>query len=465
MMRSYKQSTGYITQIQGAVVDISFPPDELPEIYNALWVDTGKKKLYLEVQKHIGNGGVRCVALGDTAGFRRGEMVTTNHQPVMVPVGKPTLGRLMNVLGEPIDGEGPIQADTYLPIHRPAPLYANQDTKFEILETGIKILDLFAPIPKGGKVGLFGGAGLGKTVLLGELFINFAQKHRGVTVFAGVGERSREAAQFWKTIAGNKRLKQGIVTVFGQMNEPPGVRLRVALTATTIAEHFRDNGVDVLFIIDNVFRFVQAGMEVSALLGRMPSTMGYQPTLAHEIGLLQERLVSTKDASITSIQAIYIPADDYADPAPVSIFPHFDAYVSLERKIAERGIQPAIDPLACKSRMLNPNKELGVGSQHYESIQIAQKMLQRQKSIDDLVKIFGLSELEDEDRTTIIRARRIERFLSQPLRIMQAYGGPPGKYVSSQDAILGLQEILDGKWDEVPEANFMFQGGIEDIID
>ncbi len=459
------QTVGRITQVIGPVVDAVFPNGRLPRIYDAVWVEDSAPKLYLEVQQHTGNNTVRCVAMGNTAGLRRKTLVVTNHEPIKVPVGMGTLGRLFNVLGEPIDGDGPVKTDTYLPIHRPAPSFEEQDVKFEMLETGIKVIDLLAPFPRGGKIGLFGGAGLGKTVLLGELFINFARKHRGVTVFAGVGERSREAAAFWKTIAGNKRLRQGIVTVFGQMNEYPGVRLRAALTAATMAEFFRDQGIDVLFILDNVFRFVQSGMEVSALMGRMPSYMGYQPAMANEIGLLQERLVSTKKASITSVQAIFIPADDYADPAPVAIFPHFDAYITLERIIADKGIHPAIDPLTCTSRLLNPDKAVGVGPNHFHAVHDAKKTLQRNKNLADIVKILGLDEMPPDDQLSVVRARRIERFISQPLFIMQAYGGPPGKSVTREQVVQGIKEILAGKWDHIPERAFMNKGNIEEVVD
>ncbi len=455
---------GKIVQVLGSVVDVDFDLDNLPKIYDAVWVEMSKGVLALEVQQHINRQRVRCVALGLTDGLRRGDRATTQYQPITVPVGPETLGRAFNVLGETIDGDGPVRASHYNPIHRSAPLLKDQRIEYSILETGIKAVDLFAPFPMGGKVGIFGGAGLGKTALLGELFRNIVTVHGGVSVFAGVGERSGEGNELWLFTKMHESLREKIALVFGQMNEPPGVRFRTALTAVTMAEYFRDDeSQDVLFILDNLFRFVQAGMEVSALLGQFPSSMGYQPTLAAEMAALQERLVSSQNARVTSIQAIYIPTDDRTDPAVATAFGHFDAYIRLDRAIAEMEIHPAIDPIDNKSLLLNAHPDRGVGPVHYELAREVQRVLQRYQDLKQIIAILGLDELSDQDRTVVIRARRIERFLSQPLFIMQDRGGPPGRYVHFQDTIAGFREILEGKWDNVPEKEFLKRGTIQEV--
>lgn len=433
----------------GPVVDVEFKNGELPGIYDTIWVQyaefNSRELLCLEVQKHLGNSRVRCIAMGSTDGLRRKDPAITYHQPIMVPVGPGTLGRVLNVLGEPIDNEGIVKAVRYDPIHRPSPKLLDQYVGYEILETGIKVIDLLAPFPKGGKIGIFGGAGLGKTALLGELFHNFVTKHQGVAVFAGVGERSREGNEFWTFINSNSKLREKIVTVFGQMNESSGIRLRTALTAATMAEYFRDEEHrDILFIFDNAFRFIQAGMEVSSLLGQMPSQLGYQPTLASEIGALQERLVSTQSKTITSIQAFYIPSDDETDPSSVIAFTHFDVYFILDREIAEEGIHPAINPLSCVSRLLHPSTKEGVGPEHYKTVLEVQKVLQKYRDLKETINILGLKELSDEDQITVIRARRIERSLSQALFITQNVTGIPGEYVRIEDTLTNFREILDG---------------------
>lgn len=457
-------NTGRIVRIVGSVVDVAFAVPPLPRIYDALQIDTPDGVLWLEVQQHPHDEVVRCLALGITDGLCRGQLVTTCCQPITTPVGSNVLGRLLNTLGEPIDEDGPLLTTERWPIHRQPPTFTDQVTKFELLETGIKAIDLLSPFPKGGKVGLFGGAGVGKTVLLAELFFNIVTRHHGVIVFAGVGERVREGTDLWYNIKRFDILRENVVLVFGQMNEPPGVRLRTVLTAVTLAEYFRDvEKRDVLFILDNVFRYVQAGMEVSALLGRMPSNVGYQPTLNGEMGLLQERLVSTKQASITSIQAIFVPADDYSDPAPATTFGYLDTFVTLEREIAERGIHPAIDPLASRSRLLNPSLGTEIDEAHDETVRQVKTLLQRAQDLSHAVNVLGLENLSEEHQQIINRARRLERFLSQPLFVMMAYGGPEGRHVTREDTIVGCQEILNGRCDQWPEQAFFNKGTIQEV--
>lgn len=454
---------GIIVQIMGVVIDIQFSPDYMPAIYEALTVPTeftDSKLLVLEVEQHLGDNRARAIALGPTDGLSRGMTVTATGTPISVPVGKKTLGRIFNVVGETID-EGPaIGAAKKHPIHRSAPPLAQQSTKRELLETGIKVLDLVAPFVKGGKMGLFGGAGLGKTVLIQELIHNVAEVHGGVSVFTGVGERSREGNDLWREMK-----ESGVIgktaMVFGQMNEPPGSRLRVALTGLTMAEYFRDEeGQDVLLFVDNIFRFAQAGSEVSALLGRIPSAVGYQPTLADEMGALQERITSTKKGSITSVQAVYVPADDYTDPAPVTTFAHLDATISLERSIAEQGLYPAIDPLTANSRILDP---LVLGNEHYEVARGVQKVLQRYKDLQDIIAILGMEELSEEDKLSVSRARKIQRFLTQPMFVAEAFTARPGKYVPVEETVRGFKEILEGKHDSKPEQAFYMVGSIDEV--
>jgi F-type H+/Na+-transporting ATPase subunit beta len=473
--------TGRVVQIIGPVVDVEFPPEHLPEIYYALEIDlasivstgedgsasdsaamkgieTNTGKLVLEVQQHLGNNMVRAVAMGSTDGLRRGVEVVNTGAPISVPVGPPTLGRLFNVLGEPIDAKGDVQADTRYPIHRPAPALVDQAVQPEQFETGIKVIDLIAPFRKGGKIGIFGGAGVGKTVIIQELIRNVAQQHGGYSVFAGVGERSREGNDLYREMTESGVLDK-VALVFGQMNEPPGVRQRVGLTGVTLAEFFRDEGRDVLLFIDNIFRFTQAGSEVSALLGRLPSAVGYQPTLANEMGQLQERITSTKRGSITSLQAIFVPADDYTDPAPATTFAHLDATITLERAITERGIYPAVDPLGSVSTILTPRV---VGEEHYNVAREVQRVLQKYKDLQDIIAILGIDELSDEDKVTVARARRIERFFSQPFFVAEVFTGTPGKYVSVADTVRSFKELLEGKWDHLPESAFMYVGTIEE---
>jgi F-type H+-transporting ATPase subunit beta len=473
--------TGRVVQIIGPVVDVEFPPEHLPEIYYALEIDlasivstgedgsasdsaamkgieTNTGKLVLEVQQHLGNNMVRAVAMGSTDGLRRGVEVVNTGAPISVPVGAPTLGRLFNVLGEPIDAKGDVQADTRYPIHRPAPALVDQAVQPEQFETGIKVIDLIAPFRKGGKIGIFGGAGVGKTVIIQELIRNVAQQHGGYSVFAGVGERSREGNDLYREMTESGVLDK-VALVFGQMNEPPGVRQRVGLTGVTLAEFFRDEGRDVLLFIDNIFRFTQAGSEVSALLGRLPSAVGYQPTLANEMGQLQERITSTKRGSITSLQAIFVPADDYTDPAPATTFAHLDATITLERAITERGIYPAVDPLGSVSTILTPRV---VGEEHYNVAREVQRVLQKYKDLQDIIAILGIDELSDEDKVTVARARRIERFFSQPFFVAEVFTGTPGKYVSVADTVRSFKELLEGKWDHLPESAFMYVGTIEE---
>ena len=451
-------ATGSILQITGPVVDVQFPADLLPEIYNALQItrDDGSI-LTLETQSHLGNDAVRAIAMSSTDGLRRGTPVQDIGGPITVPVGPETLGRILNVVGEPIDEAGPVVAATHYPIHRPAPLFEDQASTVEVFETGIKVIDLIAPFTQGGKTGVFGGAGVGKTVIITELIRNIAAEHGGYSVFAGVGERTREGTQLWGEMQ-ESGVADKTVLVFGQMNEPPGARLRVGLTALTLAEYFRDEGRDVLVFIDNIFRFVQAGSEVSALLGRMPSAVGYQPTLATEMGQLQERITSTKKGSITSVQAVYVPADDYTDPAPATTFAHLDATIALERAIASRGIYPAVDPLGSTSRILDP---LIVGEEHYQVAREVQQVLQRYRGLQDIIAILGVEELSDEDKQIVSRARKLELFMSQPFFTAETFTGVPGQYVSRQDTVRSFKEIIDGKVDDLPEQAFYMVGDID----
>lgn len=453
------ENVGKIVEIIGAVIDVEFPREAIPGIYDALLVKaTG---LTLEVQQQLGDGVVRTIAMGSTDGLRRELEVENTRAPVSVPVGTATLGRIMDVLGNPIDEQGPIEAKEKMPIHREAPTFLEQAVKVELLETGIKVIDLMCPIAKGGKVGLFGGAGVGKTVNILELIRNISTEHKGYSVFAGVGERTREGNDFYHEMRESKVLDK-VSLVYGQMNEPPGNRLRVALTGLTVAEKFRDDGLDVLLFIDNIYRYTLAGTEVSALLGRMPSAVGYQPTLAQEMGALQERIASTKTGSITSVQAVYVPADDLTDPSPATTFAHLDATIVLSRQIAELGIYPAVDPLDSASRQLDP---LVVGSDHYETARAVQSTLQRQKELKDIIAIMGMDELSEEDKLTVYRARKIQRFLSQPFFVAEVFTGAPGKYVALQDTVRGFKEILEGKHDDLPEQAFYMVGSIEEVIE
>jgi F-type H+-transporting ATPase subunit beta len=461
-----KTSVGTITQVIGPVVDVEFAPGELPDIYTALNIESkddhgNPLTLVTEVQQHLGNSRVRSVAMDGTDGLVRGMKVQNTGAPIRVPVGKATLGRILNVLGKPVDEQGDVNAEEHWPIHRPAPLLTDQNTEVEIFETGIKVVDLLAPYSKGGKIGLFGGAGVGKTVIIMELIHNIAQEHGGVSVFGGVGERTREGNDLYHEMKDSGVLDK-VALIYGQMNEPPGARLRVGLSALTVAEYFRDAAKqDVLLFIDNIFRFTQAGSEVSALLGRMPSAVGYQPTLANEMGDLQERITSTKDGSITSIQAVYVPADDLTDPAPATTFGHLDATTVLSRQIAELGIYPAVDPLTSTSRALDP---LIVGDEHYQVARGVQSTLQRYKDLQDIIAILGMDELSDEDRLVVNRARKVQRFLSQPFFVAEVFTGTPGKYVKLEDTIRAFKEILDGKHDDLPEQAFYMVGGIEEAI-
>lgn len=455
------KNIGEIKQVVGAVVDVSFN-EKLPEIYNALEVSlTSGSKLVLEVQQHIGFNVVRTIAMGTTDGLRRGDKVLDTGKGISVPVGVGTLGRILNVLGEPIDEAGDIKSEKLYEIHREAPEFSEQSTKTEILETGIKVIDLICPIAKGGKVGLFGGAGVGKTVVIQEFINNIAKAHGGYSVFAGVGERTREGNDLYHEMRDAGVLDK-VSMVFGQMNEPPGARARVALTGLSIAEYFRDEkNQDVLFFVDNIFRFTQAGSEVSTLLGRMPSAVGYQPTLATEMGELQERITSTKKGSITSIQAVYVPADDLTDPAPATTFGHLDSTVVLSRPLSELGIYPAVDPLESSSTILDPKI---VGTEHYEVARGVQKILQRYKELQDIIAILGMEELSDEDKLIVSRARKIQRFLSQPFSVAETFTGVPGTYVKVEETIKGFKEILDGKHDAFSESDFYMKGSIEDVI-
>jgi len=454
------KTNGKVIQIIGAVVDAQFDEGSIPAIYNALETNIGKTKLVLEVQQHLGEGQVRAVAMGATDGLKRGTPVTDTGASISVPVGEEVLGRLFNVLGETVDNKGAVKAKKSWPIHRAAPPFAEQSTTSEVFETGIKVIDLLAPFVKGGKVGLFGGAGVGKTVLIQELIRNIAAEHGGFSVFAGVGERTREGNDLY-----HEMMDSGVINktamVFGQMNEPPGARQRVALSALTMAEYFRDEqGKDVLLFIDNIFRFSQAGSEVSALLGRIPSAVGYQPTLATEMGQLQERITSTKKGSITSVQAVYVPADDYTDPAPATTFAHLDSTIALERSLTEQGLYPAVDPLASFSRALTPEI---VGKEHYEVAIEVQRVLQRYKELQDIIAILGMEELSDEDKQTVSRARKIQRMLTQPFYVGEAFTGIKGKYVSIKETIRAFKEILDGKHDSKSEQAFYMKGTIDEV--
>ncbi|MGJ8645933.1 MAG: F0F1 ATP synthase subunit beta [Marinomonas colpomeniae] len=452
-------SSGQIVQIIGAVIDVEFPRDNVPKVYDALTIEG--KELVLEVQQQLGDGIVRTIAMGSTDGMKRGLAVENTNKPVSVPVGMKTLGRIMDVLGNPIDEKGPIGEEERWSIHRPAPSYSEQSSSNELLETGIKVIDLVCPFAKGGKVGLFGGAGVGKTVNMMELIRNIAIEHSGYSVFAGVGERTREGNDFYHEMTDSNVIDK-VSLVYGQMNEPPGNRLRVALTGLTMAEKFRDEGRDVLFFVDNIYRYTLAGTEVSALLGRMPSAVGYQPTLAEEMGVLQERITSTKTGSITSVQAVYVPADDLTDPSPATTFSHLDATVVLSRDIASLGIYPAIDPLDSTSRQLDP---LVIGQEHYDVARGVQMVLQRYKELKDIIAILGMDELSEEDKQTVNRSRKIQRFLSQPFFVAEVFTGSPGKYVSLKDTIRGFKGILDGEFDDLPEQAFYMIGSIDEAVE
>ena len=457
-----KGTTGRITQVLGGVVDVKFPAGELPEIYHAIEIPIeGQDSLVLEVQQHLGDEVVRAIAMDATDGLRRGMPANDTGAPISVPVGPASLGRIFNVLGRPVDELGPVETDTYYPIHRPAPEFKDQVTKAEIFETGVKVIDLVAPFTKGGKTGIFGGAGVGKTVVILELIASLAREHGGYSVFAGVGERTREGTQLYQEMKEAGVLDK-LCMVFGQMNEPSGVRLRVALSGLTMAEYFRDEGRDVLLFIDNIFRFVMSGSEVSALLGRMPSAVGYQPTLATEMGELQERITSTTRGSITSMQAVYVPADDYTDPAPVTVFAHLDATISLERSIASLGIYPAVDPLASNSRILDPQI---VGEDHYNVARGVQSVLQRYKDLQDIIAILGIDELSEDDKQAVARARKIQRFFSQPFFVAEQFTGSPGRYVPIAETVSGFKKVLDGELDHVPEQYFYMAGNVDEVFE
>ncbi len=462
-----KKNVGRVTQVIGAVVDVKFD-DHLPKILNALETENNGNRLVLEVAQHLGENTVRTIAMDSTEGLVRGQSVTDMETAIAVPVGVGTLGRIMNVIGEPVDDAGPIQFTQTRAIHQEAPEFIEQSTEAVILETGIKVVDLLAPYAKGGKIGLFGGAGVGKTVLIMELINNIAKAHGGYSVFAGVGERTREGNDlYWEMVESKVNIEGGgegskAALVYGQMNEPPGARARVALSGLTVAEHFRDEGQDVLFFVDNIFRFTQAGSEVSALLGRIPSAVGYQPTLATDMGAMQERITTTTKGSITSVQAVYVPADDLTDPAPASTFAHLDATTVLNRSIAEKGIYPAVDPLDSTSRMLDP---LIIGEEHYNVARQVQETLQRYKALQDIIAILGMDELSEEDRLTVARARKVERFLSQPFHVAEIFTGSPGKLVSLEDTIKSFKGLVEGEYDHLPEAAFYMVGGIEEAIE
>ena len=460
------QNVGRITQVIGSTFDAQFDEDKLPDIYNAVEIDLGENGILTgEVQQHLGGGRIRCVALGSTDGMVRGQDCSDTGSPVSVPVGDATLGRVFNVLGKPVDGRGEVKAEGYRPIHQPAPIVTDLSTNTELFETGIKVIDLLTPFVRGGKAGLFGGAGLGKTVILTELIARIASSHGGYSVFAGVGERTREGTDLWLEMqeakigdTGRSVIEQTCM-VFGQMNEPPGARLRVALSALTMAEHFRDStGADTLLFVDNIFRFSQAGSEVSALLGRMPSAVGYQPTLATEMGALQERIASTKQGAITSVQAVYVPADDPTDPAPATAFGNLDAFLYLERNIASKGIYPAVDPLASSSRILDPQY---VGDRHYQIARQVQTILQRYRELQDIIAILGVDELSEDDKMIVHRARRLERFLSQPFLVAEVFTGKPGEITPLEDTLRSFEEICSGKWDHLPEGAFMYVGSVD----
>ena len=460
------QNVGRITQVIGSTFDAQFDDEKLPDIYNAVEIDLGENGILTgEVQQHLGGGRIRCVALGSTDGMVRGQDCSDTGSPVSVPVGDATLGRVFNVLGKPVDGRGEVKAEGYRPIHQPAPIVTDLSTNTELFETGIKVIDLLTPFVRGGKAGLFGGAGLGKTVILTELIARIASSHGGYSVFAGVGERTREGTDLWLEMqeakigdTGRSVIEQTCM-VFGQMNEPPGARLRVALSALTMAEHFRDStGADTLLFVDNIFRFSQAGSEVSALLGRMPSAVGYQPTLATEMGALQERIASTKQGAITSVQAVYVPADDPTDPAPATAFGNLDAFLYLERNIASKGIYPAVDPLASSSRILDPQY---VGDRHYQIARQVQTILQRYRELQDIIAILGVDELSEDDKMIVHRARRLERFLSQPFLVAEVFTGKPGEITPLEDTLRSFEEICNGKWDHLPEGAFMYVGSVD----
>jgi F-type H+/Na+-transporting ATPase subunit beta len=454
--------TGQVVQVQGSVVDVAYAEGELPGLFESIEIEReGETPLVLEVQKHLGDNWVRTVAMDTTDGLRRGVDAVSTGAPIKVPVGMATLGRIFNVLGQPIDGIEGIEADDYYPIHRKAPSFAEQATSVEIFETGIKVIDLIAPFTKGGKTGIFGGAGVGKTVVITELISSIARVHKGNSVFAGVGERTREGTSLFREMRESGVMKDTVM-VFGQMNEPSGVRLRVALSALAMAEYFRDEGKDVLLFIDNIFRLTLSGAEVSALLGRMPSAVGYQPTLATEMGEMQERITSTRTGSITSMQAVYVPADDYSDPAPVATFTHLDATIALERSIAEKGIYPAVDPLTSTSRILDPNI---VTDEHYRTAREVQQVLQRYKDLQDIIAILGVDELSEDDKLLVSRARKIERFFSQPFVTAEQFTGTPGVYVPLKDSIRSFREILDGKHDDIPEQAFLMVGTIDEVVE
>ena len=456
-------ATGTIIQVMGAVVDVEFPSGELPEIHNSLQIPAhdGGEPLVLEVQQHISGDQVRCVAMDATDGLRRGQPVRDTGGSITAPVGQPVLGRIFNVLGRPIDGGAEVVEAERLPIHRPPPRFSDQVTEQVIFETGIKVIDLIAPFTRGGKIGVIGGAGVGKTIIIQELISSLAREHGGYSVFAGVGERTREGTQLYKEMQEAGVLDK-LAMVFGQMNEPPGVRLRVALTGLTMAEHFRDEGSDVLLFIDNIFRFVMSGAEVSALLGRMPSAVGYQPTLGTEMGELQERITSTTKGSITSMQAVYVPADDYTDPAPVATFAHLDATIALERSIAEKGIYPAVDPLASTSRALEPRV---VGEDHYQVARGVQQVMQRHNELQDTIAILGIDELAEDDKLVVARARKMERFFSQPMFVAEQFTGQPGRYVQVTDTVAGFKRLLDGELDDVAEQHFYMAGTVDEVIE
>lgn len=453
---------GKVVQVIGTVVDIEFPPDELPALYNAVEIPTDDGKIVLEAQQHIGNNWVRCLALSPTDGLQRGAEAIDTGIVLSVPVGRATLGRLFNVMGEPIDNLGSVETEEHWPIHRPPPSFQEQETTTEVLETGLKVIDLITPFTKGGKIGAYGGAGVGKTVIIMELIRNIATEHGGFSVFSGIGERSREGNDLWNEMKASGVINKTVM-VFGQMNEPPAVRLRIGLTGLTMAEYFRDvEHQDVLLFIDNIYRYTLAGMEVSALLGRMPSAVGYQPTLATEMGELEERITSTKQGSITSFQAIYVPADDYTDPGVVTTFGHLDAVIALERSIAEQGLYPAVDPLTSTSRILTPEV---VGEEHYRVAREVQRVLQRYKDLQDIIAILGIEELSEEDKLTVSRARKIQKFLSQPMFVTEVFTGRKGKYVPVKETVRSFKEILEGEYDDLPEQAFYMVGVVEEAVE
>jgi len=457
-----RQYTGRVVQVQGGVVDVEFPANDIPDIYEAIEVpQEGGVPLILEVQRHLVNNWVRTISMRSTDGLQRGVPARRTGDGILVPVGEETLGRIFNVLGETVDNKGPVETKQKYPIHRPAPAFKDQSTRVDVFETGLKVIDLIAPFTKGGKTGIFGGAGTGKTVIIMELIRSIATVHQGNSVFAGVGERTREGTQLYREMIESGVMKDTVM-VYGQMNEPSGVRLRVALTALSMAEFFRDQGRDVLLFIDNIFRFTMSGSEVSALLGRMPSAVGYQPTLSTEMGELQERITSTRSGSITSMQAVYVPADDYSDPAPVATFTHLDATIALDRAIVEKGIFPAVDPLTSTSRILDPNI---VGEEHYNTAREVQRVLQRYKDLQDIIAILGFDELNEDDKLIVSRARKIERFFSQPMFVAEQFTGREGRYVPLRETVRGFREILDGKHDDLPEQAFYMIGNIDEAVE